>query len=93
MEFCNLCRKNVQLRPNPKIRRKNHVKTKKHAKTKEHVKRLRLDFIQERLAADGITTIEQAQQMYDQEQPRAMTDAEKATWRGYAVQLAWLVQF
>ena len=34
-----------------------------------------------------------AQQMYDEEQPRAMTDAEKATWRGYAVQLAWLVQF
>ena len=72
---------------------RRHVKTKTHVKKKEHVKRLRLDFIQERLAAEGITTIEQAQQMYDEEQPRAMTDAEKATWRGYAVQLAWLVQF
>ena len=30
MEFCNLCRKNVQLRPNTMVRRKNHVKTKKH---------------------------------------------------------------
>ena len=72
---------------------RRHMKTKKHVKKKEHVKRLRLDFIQERLATEGITTIEQAQQMYDEEQPRAMTDAEKATWRGYAVQLAWLVQF
>ena len=65
----------------------------KKKEQKEHVKRLRLDFIQERLATEGITTIEQAQQMYDEEQPRAMTDAEKATWRGYVVQLAWLVQF
>ena len=72
---------------------RRHVKTKTHVKKKEHVKRLRLDFIQERLATEGITTIEQAQQMYEEEQPRAMTDAEKATWRGYAVQLAWLVQF
>ena len=30
MEFCNLCRKNVQLRPNTMVRRKNHMKTKRH---------------------------------------------------------------
>ena len=71
---------------------RRHVKTKKHLKKREDIKRLRLDFIQERLATDGITTIEQAQQMYDEEQPRAMTDAEKATWRGYQLQLAWLVK-
>ncbi len=71
---------------------RQHVKTKKHVKNLEHIKRLRLDFIQERLATDGITTIEQAKQMFDEEQPRAMTDAEKATWRGYQLELAWLVK-
>ena len=45
------------------------------------------------LSGNATHNDEQAQQMYDEEQPRAMTDAEKATWRGYAVQLAWLVQF
>lgn len=30
MEFCNLCRKHVQLRPNSKSRRKSHRNTKKH---------------------------------------------------------------
>eukprot|EP00943_MAST-04B_sp_MAST-4B-sp1_P001229 g1229.t1 len=30
LEFCNLCKKNVQLHPGSKIRRKNHVRTKRH---------------------------------------------------------------
>ena len=30
LEFCNLCKKNVQLHPGSKARRKNHMRTKRH---------------------------------------------------------------
>ena len=37
LEFCNLCRKNVQLHPNPQTRRRNHVKTKKAQKSSKNL--------------------------------------------------------
>ena len=70
----------------------NHVRKQKHVKNKEDLKRLRLDFIEERLVTDGIARIEHAQEMFDENRPRAMTEAERATWVGYQIQLAWLVR-
>jgi hypothetical protein len=71
---------------------RKHVKQRKHTKDRDEVKRMRIEFIEERLAADGITTIEQAQLMFDEEEPRAMTPAEQSTWVDCQIQLAWLVR-
>jgi hypothetical protein len=71
---------------------RKHVKLRKHTKDRDEVKRMRIEFIEERLAADGITTIEQAQRMFDEDEPRAMTPSERSTWVDYGIQLAWLVR-
>jgi hypothetical protein len=71
---------------------RKHVKLRKHTKDRDEVKRMRIEFIEERLAADGITTIEQAQRMFNEEEPRAMTPSERSTWVDYVIQLAWLVR-
>ena len=71
---------------------RKHVKLRQHAKDRDEVKRMRIEFIEERLVADGITSIEQAQRMFDEEEPRAMTSAERSTWVDYGIQVAWLVR-
>jgi hypothetical protein len=62
----------------------------KHLKGSDQVKRLRTDFIAERLQGDGITSTEEAQRMFDEDEPRAMTEGERKTWTEYNIQLAWL---
>ena len=71
---------------------RKHVKVRKHNKDRDEVKRMRIEFIEERLAADGITTVEQAQRTFDEEEPRAMTPSERSTWVSYNIQLGWLVK-
>merc|ERR1712196_609466 len=36
LQFCNLCKKNVQLHPNTVSRRKNHMKTKRHKANQQY---------------------------------------------------------
>jgi hypothetical protein len=67
-----------------------HLKQRKHLKGSDQVKRLRTDFIAERLQGDGITSTEEAQRMFDEDEPRAMTEGERKTWTEYNIQLAWL---
>ena len=71
---------------------RKHIGVRKHTKDRDALKRLRIEFIEDRLALDGVTTIEQAQRMFDKDEPRAMTSTERSTWVFYAVQLAWLVK-
>ena len=67
-----------------------HVRAKKHIKPRDEIKGQRQEFIDDRLANDNIKTVAQAQNMYDNDIPRKMSGAEKATWRNYQIQLAWM---
>lgn len=75
---------------------KKHVNKKKHRKSMKEIKAMINNFIQERLDDEGITTYDEAKQMFEEDGSgarRPFSVAEKSTWCRYLVFLSLMETF